>query len=334
MADDQRWRLLDIMKRVDPNGIPAQIIQLLDEENDFLQTIPFFPTNQQLVHQETVMTGLPEVGFGRINKGVKASIGKTAQMTFGTGFVNALDQIDINLIDVSGNAASHMSMESMSKMESMIQLLTSTYFTGTLANPDGFVGFGEYYSALSVDPNNAGFNIIDGGGTTDLQSIWLVCWGPTRVYGIHPMHIGKAGFNRQFQGEHNIQDDDGHTLVVEQTSYKWHAGLVVADWRSVVRIANLDIVALKAEAASATVSGTGSTLTNFIIQAIERIRGSGPKSANLYMSEEMMTILRTQIVNKNNVEYDFNNVAGKKIVMFDNIPVRKVDQLGLENQVV
>jgi len=329
MADD-RWSLLDFMKRVDPNGAAAQIIQLLMEENNLLNTMMFKPTNKELTHQITVQTGLPNVDFVGINEGVDAVLGKTAQMAFGTGFVEARDQIDMNLIETQLNSSSFLEMESMMKMESMAQKLTSTFFNGTLATPKAFVGFTEYYSSLSSNPNNAGFNIIDGGGSANFQSIWLICWGPFRNYGVFPKAVGTSGFVRQFDGMQNATAPNGKTLRVMQTAYKWHSGLVVADWRSTVRIANLDIVELKAEAAT---GASGSKLVNFLIEAIERIRGVGPKSPNIYMSEEMMTILRKQIINKFNVDLTFDSVAGKQTLMFDGIPIRKVDQLVTEAQV-
>ena len=326
---DNRFTLLDVMKRVDPDGTPAQIIQLLAEENNLLRTMPFFPTNKETFHQITVQTGLPGAEFVGINEGVDATKGNTAQMTFDTGFIEMRDQIDDNLFEVTANPTNMLSMESLMKLESMSQLQTSTVFNGSLANPKSFVGLAEYYSKLSNDPQNSGFNILDGlGSGTDNESIWLICWGPMRVYGIFPKNIGTAGFVKTFDGLHNALAANAKTLRVWQNTYKWHAGLVVADWRSTVRIANLDISDLKASAPGAT------NLTDLMVTAIERIRGVGPKSANFYMSERMMTFLRLQIRKESNVNLTFENVAGKKMMIFDGIPVNKVDQLTLEGTIV
>jgi len=325
---DNRFTLLDVMKRINPDGTPARIIQLLAEENNLLNTMPFFPTNKETFHQITVQTGLPGAEFVGINEGVDATKGNTAQMTFDTGFIEMRDQIDDNLFEVSASPTSMMSMESLMKLESMSQLHTSTVFNGTLANPKSFVGLSEYYSTSSTDPQNSGFNILNGGGTgTDNESIWLVCWGPMRVYGIFPKNIGTAGFQKIFDGMHNAVAINGKTLRVWQSTYKWHAGLVVADWRSTVRIANLDISDLQASAPGATF------LTDLLVTAIERIRGVGPKSPQIYMSERMMTFLRLQIRKESNVNLTFENVAGRRVMMFDGIPVNKVDQLTLEGTI-
>lgn len=328
MADNRRT-LLDVMKLLDPDGSPAQVIKLLAEENNLLNTMPFFPTNKELYHQITVQTGLPGAAYVGINEGVDATKGNTAQMTFDTGFIETRDQTDDNLLQVSGNAGGLLSMETMMKLESMGQTHTSTMFNGTLANAKAFVGLIEYYSTPSTNPQNSGFNILDGGGSgSDNESIWLVCWGPMRVYGIFPKNIGTAGFIRTFDGMHNAAADNGKTLRVWQNTYKWHAGLVVADWRSAIRIANLDISLLKASAPGET------KLVDLLVTAIERVRGVGPKSPQIYMSEQMKTFLRLQIRKESNVNLTFENVAGKEVMMFDGIPVNKVDQLTLEETVV
>ena len=325
---DNRFTLLDVMKRIDPDGTPATVIQLLAEENNLLQTMPFFPTNKETFHQISVQTGLPGAEFIGLNEGVDATKGNVAQMTFDTGFIEMRDQIDDNILTLTPNAISMISMESMMKMESMSQKITSAVFNGSLANPKEFVGLAEYYSASSTNPQNSGFNILDGGGTgADNESIWLVCWGPMRVYGIFPKNIGTAGFQNIFDGLHLVTAINQKSLRVWQNTYKWHAGLVVADWRSTVRIANLDISDLKTSAPGATF------LTDLLVTAIERIRGVGPKSPQIYMSEQMMTFLRLQIRKESNVNLTFENVAGRKVMMFDGIPVNKVDQLTLEGTI-
>lgn len=52
-----------------------------------------------------------------------------------------------------------------------------------------------------------------------------------------------------------------------------------------------------------------------------------------YCSRTIRSFLRRQILNKNNVNLTFDDVAGKRVLMFDGVPVRKTDAL-LETEAV
>jgi len=152
----------------------------------------------------------------------------------------------------------------------------------------------------------------------------LIAWGPFRVHGIFPKR-GQAGFMRTVDGFENGEDKDGKTLRVFQIRYKWHAGLSLPDWRSAVRIANIDT--------SAYGPGSPPDLINPISEAKERIRGMGPKNLALYMSEKTKIELARQMRDKLNVQLSVNQAGVMAADMFDGIPVYKVDQLRNEPQI-
>jgi hypothetical protein len=116
-------------------------------------------------------------------------------------------------------------------------------------------------------------------------------------------------------------------MEVYRSHYSWDMGLVVRDWRYVVRIANIDSSDLTYNAA------TGARLTDLMAQAVEL-----PPNLNgrpvFYVNRRVRSFLRRQIMNNTNVNLTLETVAGKHVTMFDGIPVRRVDEILLTESTV
>jgi len=96
--------------------------------------------------------------------------------------------------------------------------------------------------------------------------------------------------------------------------------LVVADWRYVVRICNIDV--------SNLISGSGAAdLVNLMIEASERIPSLRMGKAAWYCNRTVRTALRKQIIAKSNVNLTWDSVAGKRVLAFDEIPIRRCDAI-------
>jgi hypothetical protein len=74
--------------------------------------------------------------------------------------------------------------------------------------------------------------------------------------------------------------------------YVWRVGLAVEDWRSVVRIANIDTSDLLADTAGATVK-----LIEYMSRAIDRIQGPA-RQPGVLRNRTVKSILRVQALNK------------------------------------
>lgn len=96
----------------------------------------------------------------------------------------------------------------------------------------------------------------------------------------------------------------------------------VRDWRYVVRIANVDVKKLTKD------GKVGADLIDLMTQAAELIPNPNSGKAVFYCNREIRSILRRQIANRvAGSTLTMEEVAGKKVVTFDNIPVRICDQL-------
>ncbi len=121
-------------------------------------------------------------------------------------------------------------------------------------------------------------------------------------------------------GEDTKVASDGSMHQVLRTHYEWDCGLSVKDWRYIVRIANVDTSLLGGSSAA--------DLITLMIQASEQLpEGLSGVRPVFYCNKTLRTYLRTQILAKTNVNLTYDTVAGKKVLAFDDIPVKRCDAI-------
>lgn len=314
--------LLDLAKAKDPNGSIATVVELLTETNDILEDMTFVEGNLETGHRTTVRTGLPSVTWRKLYGGVQPSKSRRAQITDNTGMLEAYAEVDKALADLNGNTAAFRMSEDKAFLIAMNQEMAHTAIYGNEGTePEAFTGIMPRYNSLSAE--NGG-QIIDAGGTgTDNTSILLVVWSPETVHGIIPKG-SNAGFQMRDLGEVTIENVDGAGGRMQgyRTHYRWDAGLTVRDWRYIVRIANIDKSALTGDASA------GAYLTDLMVQASELIPQLSMGRPCFYMTRRTRTFLRRQIIAKTvNSSLTQESIAGKMVVQFDGIPVKRVDAM-------
>jgi hypothetical protein len=314
--------LLDATKRLDPNGQIDTIAELLSQSNEIMDDAVWIEGNLPTGHRSTVRTGLPTPTWRKLYGGVQPTKSSTAQVTDTCGMLEAYAEVDKALADLNGNTAAFRLSEDRAHIEGMNQEFAQTLFYGNEGTePEAFTGFAPRFNSLSA--NNAE-NIITGGSSdTDNNSIYLVVWGPNTVHCIYPKG-SKAGLSMTDKGQVTIENVDGNGGRMEgyRTHYRWDTGLVVRDWRYVVRIANIELSALTKNASA------GADLIDLMTQAVELVPTLGLGRPAFYVSRRIRSFLRRQIMNKvAGSTLTMEDVAGKKVVAFDGIPVRRCDAL-------
>jgi len=314
--------LLDWARRLDPKGKIDTVVNLLAETNQILEDMVWLEGNLPTGHSTTVATGIPEPTWRTLYKGVQPTKGTTKQVVDTCGMLEARPHIDIDLAKLNGNSAEWRLSEERLHIEGMNQEMAHTLFYGdTRDEPEKFMGLHPRFSSLSAEN---GSQIIDAGGEgNDNTSIWLVVWGPNTAHGIFPKG-SKAGMQITDNGKQTITDEQGGRYDVLESHYKWDCGLSVRDWRYIVRIANIDVSNLMTFNSSADASAN---LIRLLIQAVEI-----PPEVNLgrpviYCNKTIRTWLRIQMNEKSNVHLSLDEVAGKKVLTFDGIPVRRCDKI-------
>jgi len=117
---------------------------------------------------------------------------------------------------------------------------------GSRAQRKESTGFME--GKTQVDTRLLDLCSIDAGGTgADNTSIWFIGWGNTKTSIIYPNGNGiVAGVKREDKGEQKEFDEDGNSYYVKEEMFTQHMGISVANYRHVVRIANIDVTEMQA----------------------------------------------------------------------------------------
>ncbi len=294
-------------------------MELLSETNEVLDDMLFQEGNLPTGHRTTIRTGLPEVAWRLLNYGVPQSKSQTQQITDTCGMLEAYAEMDKALADLNNNTAAFRLSEDQAFLQAMNKAQASTLFYGdTAKHPERFLGLAPRFATLDKTKAATAENVIDAGGTgADLTSIWLVAWGANTVFGIYPKG-SKAGFQHTDLGEVTLQMTLPNGQVGQyqgyRTHYKWDIGLVVRDWRYIVRIANIKLSSI-----------TDDNLIKFMIQASELLPDEKLGRPVWYMNRSARTRLRLAKTNKSNVQLTPETVEGKKVLTFDGIPVKRCD---------
>ncbi len=315
--------LMDVAKRLDPDGRIDTIVDILAETNEVLPEMTMLEGNLPTGHRTTMRTGLPAPTWRKLYGGVQPSKSSTVQITDTTGMLEAYAEVDKALADLNGNTAAFRLSEDRAHIEGINQEFASSLFYASEASaPEEITGFAPRYNSLSSE--NAE-NIVQESGITgqnDCSSIWLVVWGPNTCHGIYPKG-SQAGLQVEDKGSVTIENVDGSGGRMEayRTHYRWDVGLTVRDWRYVVRV-QFDSGTLTGDAAS------GANLIDLMTQAVEIPPSLTAGRAAFYCNRRTKQFLRRQIVEKVSAStLTMDQIAGKHVMSFDGIPVRRVDSI-------
>lgn len=320
--------LLDMAKRLDPDGKIAGIVELLAQTNEILTDMLWMEGNLPTGHLTTVRTGLPTVAWRLLNGGTLTSKSRTAQITEHCGILESWSEVDIDLAMLNGNTQAFRLSEAEAFIEAMGQEMASTIFYGNAGTaPEEFTGFSPRYSTISGATNAS--HVIDGGGTgSDNSSIWLVGWGKNTAFGVFPKG-SQAGLKHDDFGEQTIENAGGVTgarMRAYQERFQWKGGIALKNWLYVVRICNIDISQLVAQASAAD-------LNVLLIKAINRIPSLRACTPIIYMNrtcKEMIDIEQRTAVSTGG-QLNYSVVDGVPVADFRQIPVRTCDAL-VENE--
>ena len=325
--------LHDFMQALGPNDSVSQLGELLNQTNQLLDNMSWTEGNLLTGHRFVQRTGLPSPTWRRLYEGVLPTKSTRAQISASTGMLETYSEVDKALADLAGNAAAFRLQEDKAEIEGFTQKVTQAIiYESEESNTAAITGFAAHYDSVS---GNIGDQVINGGGTgTDNASIYLVGWAPNTVYGIFPKG-SKAGLQMTDKGQVTataLASDGTTTGMYEayRTHYRWDLGLVVQDYRYVVRIANIDRSLLGADP---TASGySGANLPDLMFQAMEFLPSLENCRPVFYMDRTVLTMLRRQLPNcVKNSTLTTEMVGGKRVTSFqEGIPINRIDQMKVD----
>lgn len=321
--------LADWAKRTDPDGRVALVAELLSQSNEILEDCVYKEGNLPTGDRVVIRTGLPTAYWRSLNQGIPNSKSSTAQVDEACGMLEARSEVDKDLAMLNGNTAQFRLSEDTAFLEAMNQTQAQTIFYGNPAtDPKQFLGLATRYSSTSA---GNGTNIIPGGATSGSlnTSVYLVVWGDNTVYCPFPKG-SKAGLLHEDLGEQTVYDGVNR-MQAYATRYQWKSGLVVKDWRYVVRIPNL-LVADIVSGTGTQLANTGTQLIKLMMRAMYKIPNLDSGRAAFYMNRTVHSGLAVQSLDRSQAALAVQPAlsqfgTARNYLSFQGIPIRRVDCL-------
>lgn len=321
--------LADWAKRTDPEGRVPVVAELLSQTNEVLEDCVFKEGNLPTGDRVVIRTGLPSVYWRALNQGIPSSKSTTAQVDEACGILEARSEVDKDLAMLNGNTAQFRLSEDVAFLEAMNQTQATTLFYGNPAtDPKQFLGLATRYSSSTA---GNGQNVIKAGGaSSDNTSIYLVVWGDNTVYCPFPKGSA-AGLMHEDLGEQTVYNSDGTRLQAYATRYQWKNGLVVKDWRYVVRICNIDVSDLMTQTTTQAASAS-TAIIKLMSRALYRIPNMAMGRAAFYMNRTVHSGLAIAALDKSQYVLKVNEGLSQfgspySWLSFQGVPLRKVDAI-------
>jgi len=320
--------LLDIASRLGEDNKIAAIIEMLAQDNEILEDMVVVEGNLPTGHKTTIRTGLPSATWRRLNYGVVPSKSRTAQVTDSCGMLEAYAEVDKALADLNGNTAAFRLSEDRAFLEAMNQEMATTLIYGNEKVDDAkFTGLAARYAAGKLNPSREeiAYNIVRVQGShtpsgNDQTSIWLVGWGENTVHGIYPKG-STAGLTHKDLGEVTLDDGAGGRYQGYRSHYKWDLGLTVRDWRSAVRICNLDTGTVAKDPAVGDIFDA-------LDDSISRMKSLTNCRPVYYCNRFVEAMLRKQARKHASNTLTIEQLTeNRSIVKFNGIPIKRLDAI-------
>jgi hypothetical protein len=315
--------LMDVAKLKEPDGgMTTDVVDMLSQSNPLIEHGTFMEANGGTYHRSSQRTGIPDPTWRAFYQGVLPSKSTYATLDEPLGMMEARSQVDQKLADMATDVGQFRLLEAAGHLEGMRQSFAeAALYAYSSTSPEKFNGIMPRYNSLSAA---SGENIIDAGGTgSDNASILIVNWSPRTVFFTYPKG-SSAGIQRIDLGvNHQADPPDGTSgkFSAYEEKFSWDVGLVVRDWRHIVRIANIDVSNLIAQSNAAAI-------LELLAIAVDKFPDDGMGGRQvIYVPRTVSSMLRIQTMKQSNVQLTVGGEEGRKKVSFDGIPIEKLDSL-------
>lgn len=313
------------------NKLIANSIQLLNQTNELYEDMPFAEANEGTSHVHLMDATVPRGTWRRFNEGIRAVSSSSLQVRDTCGWQENRAECDLILARRSGDVSKFRARQDRRILQGINDELNETMFYGDVRdNPLQFYGLAPRYDNLGNPSDKPAANtfgmthVLDAGGTTasSQTSIWLVGWGvDVGAFGIYPNTAPNSGIESDDLGEVDLYDSEGKVFRGYATHHRVQQGLAIADWRYVVRIANVEVTATLDSAAI-------TQLCHAMIDATLALPDLKMVRPIIYMNRTVMARLHKAAMDKENVMLNFSDLYGvKNQLNISNIPIKMCDAL-------
>jgi hypothetical protein len=311
--------MLDIVRRQDPDGTIANIVEVLSKKNPILEHAVVKEGNLQTGHRFTTRNTEPALGWRRFNDGIVPSKSTTTQYDESCGMLEGFSYVDAGLAKLNGNEAAFRYSEDRAFMSALNkEAVRALIYASVSDNPEEIHGLSPRYAALATP------NVVNGAtytGTTaagnEQSSIWFVCWGEDTTYLIYPKGM-LAGIQMEDLNKQIVDAGSSKKYTAWVTHWMWNLGLCVQDRRQIARVCNLDTTDINTVAEMALI-------VDAMIAAYYKIYDPSVGRLNIYTNRTIGEMLHRGAMTKASSQLTLGTYAGKPITEFLGYPVHILD---------
>lgn len=321
-----KYSLVEQSKRLDPNGMQAKIVEILNKEMPIFEDAPWMPSNDVWQHKSTRRGTLPTGTWRKLNSGVATEISRTTEVMDAIGMLETYSETDKEYIDNMPDPMQARFTEAKAFIEGLAQTFTSAIlYSNGHTNPTQIHGLAPRLNTIDSE-----FVWGGGGAGGDTTSIFVVTWGEDRTHMVYPKNSGaNLGITHNNKGQVTLTSA---TTAVPATAqyegYRDHfqikGGFVSRDPRCIGRYANIE-----------TTGSANIFDEDILLKLLGEMKVDG--GTRIYVNTTIYTQMRIALKDKTNVNYTQDGgdgLSGGPILRFDGIPIRKMDKRILVNDEV
>lgn len=321
--------IADMLKQQEGDGsITANIIELLKPSCDLINDAYVAECNNKTSNISTIRTSIPEPEFRGFYRGASFTKSDNRQVVDTCGQLTGYSNVDKSLCDIQKNPAQYRLNEAEAHLQGFHSKIMKTLLYGDMKTDQlGFDGFAKRYGKLSTTENSVGNQIVNAGatGAANCTSVYAVTFGDKHTKLIYPEGT-KAGITHKDLGEVTAEDANHKFYQAYRDYYEWWVGLAIGNYKSSARLANISVSDLRAGNVD---------IENLLIDLYYKIKDerNGGKTF-FYANSEVCKALHKKAVAKTNVNLTIEQVGGKPIVYFIDIPIRSTKEIKNDEAVV
>lgn len=306
--------LADVINETTPSGGIADIVEIFNQNNEFLPDAPMVQSNDMHSHISYIRSRMPNVHGGRlINRGADTTTAASTPKRESIAILERWIPIDERVVEDSPDQQKTRSNQTKPVLEKMMQELTRQMIYGSQAvDQSELDGFFTRFNDLGMD------NVATAGGSGG-SSLLLIEWGEDKTYMVYPRGAKDAGIEFDDKSKIPWRDPDGKPYDAYVSKVLALFGLSVDDPRTVQRIANFT-------AGGSTTNLLSAGGHHDLIRAKNRLPSAG-RNAVIYVNREMKSQFDIWAVDKSNGFYMMQNITGQPLAYFQEMPIRMVEQM-------
>lgn len=239
----------EILRREDPDGRLAEIVDVLSQENHILDYITWIQCNNGTYHEDTRAVSEPSGAERSYDEGIAAEAGATQKVTEPTCMLNGLSEVDVKKARNAPEGESAFRLqEDAFFLKGMTKTLVSRLFDGSRATDSRRINGINNRSDYNTLSSSYVFDNADGNAsaTANKTSVYFIQFGGKKVNLLYPRGGSAA------EGESPIKLEDYGKSIIDQsgtsqtkkypayqTWFDLDFGFFVHDPRCIKRVVNI-----------------------------------------------------------------------------------------------